>query len=170
VTALPAEVSVDAVGPDGEPDPHGVPVPVRVVGEAHLLAAADQHDAGQLDRLGRHLLAVIAPEIGEAAEAEALRRQEERDRERRELSWSQDRHGGMRFSGHLDPEGAQMLRAALDPLSAPHPVDGHRDERTAGRRRGDALVEVCRRTLEHGTCPPKAGNPRRSSSTSRCTR
>ena len=49
---------------------------------------------------------MIAPEIGEAAEAEALRRQEERDRERRELSWSTDRHGGMRLSGHLDPEGA----------------------------------------------------------------
>jgi hypothetical protein len=56
-------------------------------------------------------------------------------------------NGMLKLSGRLDPEGAAVLRAALDPLSAPDPCDanGGRDPRPAERRRAEALVEICRR-------------------------
>ena len=49
--------------------------------------------------------------------------------------------------------------AALDPLAAPRPAaaDGP-DPRPAGRRRADALVEVCRRALAAGTLPERGGD------------
>lgn len=152
ITRVIGDLPDDVDPPDGGPS-------IRELAETHLLAEAVRFDAGQLARLGQHLLTVVAPQIGEQREAEALARQEARDRERRELSWSSDVHGGMFLSGHLDGEGAQIVRAALDPLSAPHTVDGARDERSPGRRRADALVEVCRRALDHGDLPAQGGAP-----------
>ncbi|MBA3525117.1 MAG: DUF222 domain-containing protein [Geodermatophilaceae bacterium] len=155
VTALPADLVAE---PEKEaPECDGPRRSVRQVAEAHLLGEAAFFDAGQLSRLGTDLLSLIAPEIGEAREADALARQEARDRERSELSWSPDRHGGLLLSGHLDAEGAEILRAALDPLSAPHPVDGSRDDRSAGRRRADALVELARRAMVEGDLPRQGG-------------
>lgn len=154
VTALPADL---VAAPEDAAVSDGPERSVRHVAEAHLLGEAAFFDAGQLARLGTHLLSVIAPEIGEAQEADVLARQEARDRERRELSWSADRHGGLFLSGRLDAEGAEILRAALDPLSAPHPVDGSRDDRSAGRRRADALVELARRALVAGDLPRQGG-------------
>jgi len=65
-------------------------------------------------------------------------------------------NGMTRISGQLDPEGAAVLRAALDPLSAPNPCDanGGRDPRPADRRRADALVEICRRAVAAGGAAP----------------
>ena len=54
----------------------------------------------------------------------------------------------------LDPEGRAALEAAIGPLSAPRPTEGVRDLRSSDRRRGDALVEVCRRATSAGTSPP----------------
>src|SRR6476469_2516829 len=50
----------------------------------------------------------------------------------------------------LDPEGASVLEAAIGPLSAPNPVDGVSDLRSSDQRRGDALVEACRRSAAAG--------------------
>lgn len=149
VTDLPADLDLR------EDDGPGI----RGLAEAHLLGEAARLDAGQLARVGQHLLTIVAPQIGEAREADALARQEARDRERRELSWSADPWGGMWVSGHMDGEDAQIVRAALDPLCAPHPVDGQRDPRSPGRRRADALVEVCRRALSRGDLPAAGGEP-----------
>ena len=44
-----------------------------------------------------------------------------------------------------DVEARAVLEAAIGPLSAPWHPDGQRDERSAQQRRGQALVEVCRR-------------------------
>jgi hypothetical protein len=68
-----------------------------------------------------------------------------------------DGHGGCHLSGHLDPEAAALLDAALDPLAAPRPAtDEGRDNRSAGRRNADALTELARRAL---TGSPEAGGP-----------
>lgn len=74
--------------------------------------------------------------------------------ERRQLSIAAS--GGMlSLRGDLDPEGGAALSAALDSLSPP-PTEG--DERTAGMRRADALVELARRHLAAGDLPTVAGH------------
>lgn len=52
----------------------------------------------------------------------------------------------------LDPESAATLEAAIGPLAAPapNPETGARDLRTAGQRRANALIEVCRRATAAG--------------------
>lgn len=51
----------------------------------------------------------------------------------------------------LDPEGAAVVKAAIDPLAAPRPIVGHdgrageRDPRSPATRRADALLEVVAR-------------------------
>ncbi len=54
----------------------------------------------------------------------------------------------------LDPEGRAVLEAAIGPLSAPTPVAGLRDLRPSDRRRGEALVGVCRRATAAGPATP----------------
>lgn len=54
-----------------------------------------------------------------------------------------------------DAEAKAVLEAAIGPLSAPIHPDGARDPRSAQQRRGQALVEVCRRV----TAAAKAAGP-----------
>jgi Domain of unknown function (DUF222) len=65
-------------------------------------------------------------------------------------------NGMTKLSGQLDPEGAAVLQAALEPLSAPNPCTqtGERDPRPADRRRADAPVEICRRATAAGGAAP----------------
>src|SRR5215207_258256 len=122
--------------------------PVRAEAERTLLEHAAIYDPVVLGRLARRIAAHVDPDADDAADAEALERAEERAARRVELSLSPDGEGGSRLRGRLDSEGTAVLRAALDPLSAPRPsaVEGP-DPRPPGRRRGEALVEVCRRVL-----------------------
>ncbi len=60
VEALPDEIDAD----------------LRVKAEAHLLEQAMDHDARALNRLGRHLFEVIAPDQADAHEAALLEREE----------------------------------------------------------------------------------------------
>jgi len=57
----------------------------------------------------------------------------------------------LRVVGQLDPEAGAVLRAALDPLSAPRPCDAN-----GGRdlRRAEALIEICRRATAAGGAAP----------------
>ncbi len=51
----------------------------------------------------------------------------------------------------MDAQGRAVLEAAIGPLSAPAPgPDGEHDVRPVGRRRGEALIEVCRRATAAG--------------------
>ena len=55
----------------------------------------------------------------------------------------------------LDAEGKAVLEAAIGPLSKPAPdADGAPDRRPARQRRGQALIEVCRRATAAGARPP----------------
>ncbi len=62
-----------------------------------------------------------------------------------------NRTGMVNLTGVLDPEGAAVIRSAIDPLSAPCPLTdqhGHLiepDPRPAHQRRADALVEIVAR-------------------------
>ncbi len=68
---------------------------------------------------------------------------------------STDELGALTYQLILDPVGAAALEAAIGPLSAPVPgPDGQRDARSPQIRRGQALVEVCRRATSAGDRPP----------------
>ena len=108
-------------------------------------------DPTVLARLGRRLLTVADPDGDDAREGNALTRAEDRAARRMELTFTPDGEGGSWLRGRLDPAGAATVRAALDPLARPRPsaADGP-DPRPPGRRRADALVELCRRALTAG--------------------
>ena len=56
-----------------------------------------------------------------------------------------------RYGLVLDAEGMAVLEAAVGALAAPQPgPDGEPDPRSSGKRRADALVEVCRRATAAG--------------------
>ena len=89
----------------------------------------------------------------QAAEAEA-----ERLHTQRALHLSPDWSGMLRVNGLLDPEGGQVLLAAIRSLAEPANLDPS-DPRTPAQAQADALVEISRRHLD--------GNPSSGSGSSR---
>lgn len=88
----------------------------------------------------------------------AARRARRDPRAARTLSFFDTAGGTTLIRGELDAEGAALLRAAVDALSAPVPAkDGMRDPRGASRRRADALVEFVRRGLSANVGPSAGG-------------
>ena len=66
-----------------------------------------------------------------------------------------DELGAFSYRLVLDAEGKAVLEAAIGPLSKPVPdADGAPDRRPARQRRGQALIEVCRRATAAGARPP----------------
>ncbi|MCK9878229.1 HNH endonuclease [Frankia sp. Ag45/Mut15] len=97
----------------------------------------------------------------DSAEGASARSGQQRDpHSARQLTFVDTPEGTTLIRGELDPEGAGLLRTALDALSAPAPtVNGQRDPRSPARRRADALVEFVR----HALCAdvgPSAGGTR----------
>lgn len=98
--------------------------------------------------IGRMLMALLGAEG-------ALERNEEHLTRLTSLRLTPLENGMLRISGQLHPEAGAVLRAALDPLSAPHPTAaGGPDHRLADRRRADALIEIARRATAAGGAAP----------------
>jgi hypothetical protein len=75
------------------------------------------------------------------------------DFDKRELSLTPV--GSMVYiKGRLDPEGGAAVRTALDAIMKP---PGPHDARTAGQRRADALIHLCRAALIAGQLPTVGG-------------
>lgn len=70
------------------------------------------------------------------------------------LSQPHDDDGMSLYRLRLDPEGKEVLEAILGPLSAPRPTPGCSDIRSSDQRRGEALVEICRRAAAAGAAAP----------------
>jgi hypothetical protein len=119
---------------------------VRVEAQATLIAEATRFDARGLRILGRRILDVVAPEIGEAHEARLLE-QEEREAEAAAVfRMSDDGHGRAHGRFSIPTGYAEMLRKALLALAAPKhraSVDGHAPApgRPSAHRMGAALCE-----------------------------
>jgi hypothetical protein len=81
------------------------------------------------------------------------------DIEHRTFSVTPGDDGRYKPHGEFDDEAAATINAAINTLSKPEPADefGNKDMRSAGRRRADALVELCRRFLDSGTLPASGG-------------
>jgi hypothetical protein len=120
-----------------------------LTGQAEMLGSVE------LGRLGERLLEVVAPHDADAREQSALQRAEQRGHRLRELYLSEVDAGRVRVTGWLDREAAATVHAALDPLCRPAGVD---DQRSAGQRRADALVEVCQLACAIGDLPDNGGD------------
>ncbi|MEU7673910.1 DUF222 domain-containing protein [Micromonospora taraxaci] len=121
-----------------------------------LVEWAGQFDPTLLRRMGTRILDHVAPDLADAAAAAALADEAARATRDRHLTISEQTGGRLRLSGTLDAETAGLLRAAIDPLSAPAGPD---DTRCAGQRRHDALADVCRLALRTGDLPDSGGDP-----------
>jgi hypothetical protein len=82
--------------------------------------------------------------------------QDHHDRLKRAISLSQpsDDDEMAVYRLRLDPEGSQVLEAILGPLSAPRPTPDNTDLRSSDQRRGQALVQICRRAAAAGGAAP----------------
>ncbi|MGC4857321.1 DUF222 domain-containing protein [Micromonospora sp. DT4] len=121
-----------------------------------LIEWAGQFEPRLLRKLGTRVLDHVAPELAEAAARAALEAEARRADRDRHVTLSELRDGRLRLSGHLDAEAAGLLRAALDPLTAPSGPD---DPRCPGQRRHDALADLCRLALRTGELPDHGGEP-----------
>jgi hypothetical protein len=124
--------------------------------ERLLIGHAAALDPRGLRVAGEHALATIAPELAERLERRALDDAERRAVRLRRLDLHDDMYGGTVLRGYLDREGATILRTALGPLSGPR---GTGDDRPAGARRADALVEICHKVMNDATLPTRGGQP-----------
>lgn len=138
LTGLPAETGAEAASK----------------AETMLIDWAADFDPHALRKLGSRILAHVAPEVAERADAQALARQQARAEAGRGFTLSPVGDGRVRLTGWLDTEAAATVTAAIDPLGGPLPGD----ERTAGQRRADALVEVCRLALSTTELPVNGGD------------
>jgi hypothetical protein len=144
------------IAPTGADLSTKVPPALLNKAEKTLIDFASFFEPNSLGTLGDRIISHVAPEVGDRADAAALKRQEATARVLRRLHLSPSAGGRVRISGWLDTESAAHVSAALDPLSKPLPGDDGPDPRSAGQRRADALVEVC----QHASKAPVDGGER----------
>jgi hypothetical protein len=85
--------------------------------EKHLLDCADGFDAKHLRVLGRHVLTVVAPEVGEAHEAKLLEDEERRAAEKTRLTFASDGHGMVHGRFSIPTLHGAMLAKAIQALT-----------------------------------------------------
>jgi hypothetical protein len=140
---------------------------VRARGEATLLDQAGSFDATDLARTGRHLVHVVDPDATDRKLERQLDREERGSHHTRYLSVVGDGAGGVRLKGRGSAEDGALLKAALMPLTAPGPaVDDHdaqvvHDQRGAGARMWDALIQTAQHALDADMPPDSHGAPAR---------
>ena len=131
--------AIDALPDDLDPE-------IRSQAQTTLIGYAAEHDAKALRILGRRILEVIAPEIGEAHEAKVLEK-EERDAEAAaRFRMVEDGHGKCHGRFTLPSTHGAMLKKALMAYAAPKhraSVDGQAPVpgRPSDHRMGQAFME-----------------------------
>ncbi|MDN4160746.1 DUF222 domain-containing protein [Nocardioides abyssi] len=134
--------------PDDLEDPT---IPERA--EKHLLNEALDVTPKALAILAKHVLTVVAPEIGEERDARALEREEREARASAWLTMAQDGKGSVRGKFSIPTLHGEMLKKMLLALAAPkHQAATRGDEATEAlerrpspERMGDAFCELLER-------------------------
>src|SRR4051794_25245936 len=141
--------------------PADVPADLRAKAEAHLLAAAEHHDAKALNMLGKRLYEVIDPDAADAHEAALLAREEAAAAKACRLTLHDDGHGQCHGRFTLPTLHGAALRKMLAAITAPkhqRAVHGAGAERLAGpEAMGQALCELTPPPPPKN--PPKTGTP-----------
>jgi len=101
--------------------------------ESMLLKAAESMDPGQF--VG------VAKDFEHQVDAESALTEGNRAHQRRYLQIGEAMNGLVRIEGQVTPDAGAIIRTAIEPYAKP----SRGDERTAGQRMADALLEVCRR-------------------------
>lgn len=122
VDALPASVNLRNV-PTGAEEEIVVGAAVRNQARTHLLGLAVDHDAAALRRLGKRLLEVVAPELGEAHEAAILAAEEARAARTASFTMVDDGHGRCHGRFILPTLAGAMLSQHLLALANPRRHD-----------------------------------------------
>ncbi|MDN4160937.1 HNH endonuclease signature motif containing protein [Nocardioides abyssi] len=145
-----ARVITDCVDkfPDDLADPT---IPERA--EKHLLNEALDRDPKSLAILAKHVLTVVAPEIGEERDARALEREEREARAKAWLTMAPDGRGSYRGKFSIPTLHGEMLKKMLLAFAAPkHQAARRQDDqsevaerRPSPERMGDAFCELLER-------------------------
>ena len=131
--------------------PSHVPAGTRDLAEVTLLRLARHHDARELRQIGKRILDVVAPEVGESHEAEALEKEERRAVASADFVISDDGegrcHGRFTAPSHVGAVLRRVLLALANP--ARHGEAELRDEsgkwKPTRRRMGEAFIEYVER-------------------------
>ncbi|WKN48278.1 HNH endonuclease signature motif containing protein [Nocardioides sp. Arc9.136] len=126
-------------------------IPLRA--EQHLLAEARHRDPKALRVLAKHVLTVVAPEIGEARDARALEAEERLARETAWLTMSPDGRGSVVGRFKIPELHGAMLKKTLLAFAAPKHQAATQDadaqapaeRRPSPERMGDAFCELLER-------------------------
>lgn len=139
--------------------PEDVPAEVLTSAEAQLVEYAADFGPSELRVLGRRILDVVAPEVGEAAEARALEDEERRAAERTTFTLTPCGDGTTRVQGRLPDAAAHRLATYLDAFTSPR--RGRSDHGEAPgpveRRRGRAFCALLEH-LDPGALPAHGGD------------
>ena len=101
--------------------------------ENRLLEAAEKMDPGQF--------AGVAKSFEHQVDAQSALIEANRAHQRRYLQIGEAINGLVRIEGQVTPDAGAIIRTAIEPYASP----SKSDDRSAGQRLADALVEVCRR-------------------------
>ncbi|MCA1722432.1 MAG: HNH endonuclease [Actinobacteria bacterium] len=123
-----------------------IPEPELQASQAELVQVAEGLDPAQLASWVRHLIATHCEP--------ALEQDAENGRARRHLQVSREPDGSLRGRFVLAAEDSEPFLTVLEPLARRQGTD---DDRSAGQRRGDALVEMSEQVLRFGTLPEAGG-------------
>ncbi|MGI8879985.1 MAG: DUF222 domain-containing protein [Jatrophihabitans sp.] len=108
------------------------------------------HDRGR--GRGRRIVATLDPDGTLTDDTEHQRR--------RGGTLTVHRDGSGDLKVHFTPEAVAVVQAVVLPLAKPRPAgDAGRDERSAGQRLHDAILDMARRLLSSGTLPTTGGTP-----------
>jgi hypothetical protein len=126
-----------------------LPAEHRHRAEDHLIQLATQHGPADLRVLGERILEVVAPEVAEAALAEALEREERRAFQRQSVRIKPLGEGITRITALVPDAVADRLTTYLDAFTSPRKDDqtlvGEEDRIPLHRRRAHAFCAL----LEH---------------------
>jgi hypothetical protein len=131
---------------------------LRREAEQHLVALAEHHDPRELKILGRKILDVIAPEIGEEHERTMLETEEQNAVATASFTMRLDAHGSMLGRFKIPVLAGEMLAKHLNAIAAPkhRPTSGSLGERVSRPLRlGQAFAEYIE--TRAATSVPEAG-------------
>ncbi len=123
--------------------------------EAHLIGCAAVHDPIALRRLAHHVLEVVAPEIAEAHELQALQRQEALAEEACRFTIADDGHGLCHGRFTLPSHVGAMLKQAVLAITHPNTASTPEPRRGSGTRSASTSPA----TRSTGSPRPAASTP-----------